>query len=615
MESPIPPNPYKTLNVAKDASLATIRSAHRKLVLTCHPDKVQDEAVKAQKSEQFHQVQQAYEILSDETRRQRYDDQVKLAELRAETMNEKGVPRAGPGGASEFFSRSGSSPIFEVRNGRVYEERMPSRSYEDDIFASKFKEHQSPSKKHDDYYGMPSSRRSSGRIPEEKRRFKDVGEERDLDKDYRHSKEAEKKANHGSQKKKDKDRRKDREAKFTSKSAFVEDADSDSDITEPYYPLRREAAPKHKHEEPRRRSSRRDDTDRPHKDETNAAAALDYMERSRRSTAEVEPRRSDSSARHYSPVETRPMVPPPPPLVSVDTGRRTSGRSRESRRASPIRISNKDRRTTEIVDTLPARRPSVPMLSSDPRGLKTVAGHGRGGVSRSLNVDSMPETRHPMRRSDTMPVPQTTQRRSDGIAANSSRLKSTEINDSGYSSSGTPDTYQAPSPHLWKTKYQINEDEDDPRIHNIVYIEPVDFRRERDRERDVSPRTRRQTDRPAKSSRGSSNTRGPPPRSMSYAFATESVQAPRPPPSMSRTESARAPPLQSRQSSRGGSQLFGEYSPPEEYKVVNQLPKIRADDIKYSHRSPRDAGRDAYPGSHFDRHRPGFSRHESRAIS
>ena len=131
-------NPYRTLNVPKDATLATIRSAHRKLVLACHPDKVQEESAKKIKAEQFHQVQQAYEVLSDDLRRQRYDDKVKLAELRAEMNTERAPPRRAESYQSPRYS--GNSPIFEVRNGRVYEERVPGRShaYEEDFFSPKF---------------------------------------------------------------------------------------------------------------------------------------------------------------------------------------------------------------------------------------------------------------------------------------------------------------------------------------------------------------------------------------------------------------------------------------------------------------------------------------------
>jgi DnaJ-class molecular chaperone len=79
---PLGPDPYKALEIANHASLPEIRSAHRKLVLKCHPDKVQDPALKALKLEEFQKIQQAYELLTDDHRRLQYDEQLKLWELR-----------------------------------------------------------------------------------------------------------------------------------------------------------------------------------------------------------------------------------------------------------------------------------------------------------------------------------------------------------------------------------------------------------------------------------------------------------------------------------------------------------------------------------------------------
>ena len=87
MEGPLPPDPYKALGVAKDATLAEIRSAHRKLVLKCHPDKVQDPALKAEKQLEFEKVQQAYELLSDDSKRAKYDDQLNVWQLRQKSMS------------------------------------------------------------------------------------------------------------------------------------------------------------------------------------------------------------------------------------------------------------------------------------------------------------------------------------------------------------------------------------------------------------------------------------------------------------------------------------------------------------------------------------------------
>jgi curved DNA-binding protein CbpA len=73
------PDPYKILGITKDAKLSEIRSAHRKLALKCHPDRVEDETLKRVKQDEFQQVQQAYELLSDDYRRSKYDE---LFELR-----------------------------------------------------------------------------------------------------------------------------------------------------------------------------------------------------------------------------------------------------------------------------------------------------------------------------------------------------------------------------------------------------------------------------------------------------------------------------------------------------------------------------------------------------
>ena len=65
-------NPYDVLAVDKRATLSQIRSQHRKKVLQCHPDKVQRDDLKQERADEFFRVQQAYEILSYETSRQRY---------------------------------------------------------------------------------------------------------------------------------------------------------------------------------------------------------------------------------------------------------------------------------------------------------------------------------------------------------------------------------------------------------------------------------------------------------------------------------------------------------------------------------------------------------------
>lgn len=81
MTTPLP-DPYKVLGVDSVADANTIKKAYRKLVLSCHPDKVTDEKLKAEKQEEFHQIQQAYETVGDPDNRTKYDFELKAKKLR-----------------------------------------------------------------------------------------------------------------------------------------------------------------------------------------------------------------------------------------------------------------------------------------------------------------------------------------------------------------------------------------------------------------------------------------------------------------------------------------------------------------------------------------------------
>ncbi|KAG1168947.1 hypothetical protein G6F70_003145 [Rhizopus microsporus] len=60
-------NVYAVLNVGKDATLEEIKKSYRRLALRYHPDK------NPQCEEQFRNVNQAYNILSDPKKRRIYD--------------------------------------------------------------------------------------------------------------------------------------------------------------------------------------------------------------------------------------------------------------------------------------------------------------------------------------------------------------------------------------------------------------------------------------------------------------------------------------------------------------------------------------------------------------
>ena len=61
---------YETLGVDKDATGSEIKKAYRKLAVKYHPDKNQDDP---EAEEKFKEISAAYEVLSDEDKRAKYD--------------------------------------------------------------------------------------------------------------------------------------------------------------------------------------------------------------------------------------------------------------------------------------------------------------------------------------------------------------------------------------------------------------------------------------------------------------------------------------------------------------------------------------------------------------
>jgi curved DNA-binding protein CbpA len=154
MNAPLPPDPYRALGVESSADAGSIKTAYRKLVLKCHPDKFPDPTLKAQKQEEFQKVQQAYEILGDDDRRRDYDLELKAKKLKEELAKRGGsasanTPAQGryvnvnirtaeppPGWSPSKHSTSKSSPYkpYSKEFSQSWEHEIPSRSkvYHDD---------------------------------------------------------------------------------------------------------------------------------------------------------------------------------------------------------------------------------------------------------------------------------------------------------------------------------------------------------------------------------------------------------------------------------------------------------------------------------------------------
>ena len=98
-------DPYKALGISREASQDDIRKAHRKLVREYHPD-ANPEDPRAEG--RFKEVQQAYEVLSDEKKRREYDEG-----LRASSRGRSG------GARSRESSRESSSRPRTRAGGRA----------------------------------------------------------------------------------------------------------------------------------------------------------------------------------------------------------------------------------------------------------------------------------------------------------------------------------------------------------------------------------------------------------------------------------------------------------------------------------------------------------------
>ncbi|KAF2275098.1 DnaJ-domain-containing protein [Westerdykella ornata] len=603
MAATLPPDPYLALGVSKDADAATIKSTYRKLALKCHPDKVTDESLKKQKQEEFHKIQQAYEILCDDEKRKKYDAEVRFME---KLRNERGPQADVKAARYETRTAAPAGASFGATGAGRYEERRP-RSYEDDRY---FEDR--AARKYDTYEAYPRASRSS--------REKESSRSTKASTDRTRSERT---------KTRDREERRERSGKFV----YVEDDSSSTDEKARYESdyrrrsdddrrrhdedeIRRKAAEDRRKaeerrsyeeaKEPRRHRSGEAELDRQRKLSELEQDAVRYIHLSR-VEAEARPsasRASSSRDTRPDPYESRSSRPRP------DTVRRSSARPRD-RPSSSGRDSHRDRRgVPEIVDWEEERRapPSFKHSSSSPAEI-----HIPRATPQRSHTD-YPDGH----RGSTSPTPQF--RRSETMptvpSSSSSRRKEASARPSGLRTSETADLppfteYPSVPPPL-STKYYHYptpgggvslrpEDVTASSGHRTVLHEPSRYRA-----RSPSPLSRPPmgANRPAVAE----------PVRMTSSSSSSAI----PPPPLGRS-SSRVSPTRGR-----GERLYGEISPDAlrrererereresarhqtKFDKVSYAPKIGPEDIRWSASRGRETEKERGDGSYT---KPSLSRY------
>lgn len=450
MSSPPGIDPYAVLGVSQEATFSEIRAAHRKRVLKCHPDKIQDESQRNAAQDEFQRVQQAYELLSDETRRARYDQKAKLAELRREVMERR---RATDSSAAYPSPRgSGSSAAREYRDGRIYEERMPADAFFDE--AMRFTEEPHPMSRKFDEFGM----RPKSKGGDEKRKSRTVPVA-----SFRAAKEMARetaKAAHSDRAKhRDKERRRQASEKYE-RAAYVDSDDGASDSSasstiymtkRPEYRRSRESRSRPA-ESSRRRERRYEDDFSDHWDKLDnlETKVQDYIERSR-FDMDRRARMSRSPQRHRGYESAEP-----------------ESASRRSARATQHRSSS---RSYEDLES-PRRSyetktpPRMPTSATSP-GLK---GSARPTLFSSRSATATAFTR-PTREGSSRQDSVLREMAHESVPPQASKL---HRYDSGYSSPSTPEMPPRSTSPKTSTRYKIVTDSDpDPPSSKSKHHRPL----------------------------------------------------------------------------------------------------------------------------------------------
>lgn len=616
MTSTLPPDPYIALGVAKGANLPEIRSAHRKLVLKCHPDKVQDAALKAIKQDEFQKVQQAYELLSDVTKRLQYDEQVKLFELRKEMGRGNPTARSNP---FEYEIRTAeprtTSTTYTTRPSPKVYSHPPPRSYEDVMY-------EEPPR------GVPRKtasyetdrKRTSAREEErerDRRRYHDEEEERVRRKAEKESKRSE----HGKEKKnRDKERRKGAEEKIRTRTtaAYVQSDDSDDyrsprssekksqrhrmeeDIREREDAARaaeatraRHAAREREREPPSIKSAPLDPKWDEHMD-----FAGKYMQAARRKVCVDDSiqhpgmRRADTFTPTTATYNVRHVA--PQQYSDDDSPRRSSARKETTRRTSDtpqVRTREKSSRRSPVRDPYIIEPPSPPPMMKKPTlqthssaPPNTTATYAREKPSRSKTQD------YPRKE----PIPTVSRAQTFNVGDRGSRLKK-QVDYSSDSDSDSPVQPTARYSHSpprravpEPTRYIIDNGRSVPITKTRHRSELRNISPEHDyrRERSESPGTRHTIERPPMARNSSDRPHAMPTRSQSHNYYTPDL----PEPIVLTARPKGSPREGSHRSTRGGAgPYFGE---------VKYAPQYGQEHVIYSAQPPADVYRRGSDPSH-----------------
>lgn len=381
MDSEPLPDHFAALGVDKNADTSAIKKAHRLLVLQCHPDKVTvaDPAVKQQKQEQFHKIQKAYEVLTDEKERSTYEALLTLEALRKEKL-----ARGAGSSSREKSTRFDTRPSGGSSSRYATEERKPSAAYDTDekYYEERDRERArgSTRSKYDTYAAYPKTGSSPRTEKESSRSAKASAERSRSDRN----------------KARDKEERRDR--KFVSVDSESSSADEKARYEAGYKRRSQEDEAQRRAADARRKADDRRSYEDPGRYASSSSArkmstqeedALRYLHKSRAQVeAEIRPSMVRTSSRDYYESSRSSRKEPRPETVRRSSARpkdrtsSSSGRERESsypeivswagdesssRRPPTLKAYNSSPASIEIPRAMPQRAYTTAETSRDHR--------------------------------------------------------------------------------------------------------------------------------------------------------------------------------------------------------------------------------------------------------